>query len=56
VDEAVKSETLCQISEIAIRLGRKVKWDPKTETFPGDEEANKRLSRPMRAPWSLKQS
>jgi predicted dehydrogenase len=53
IEEAVRSETLCQIGEIAIRLGRKVRWDPKTETFPGDEEANRRLSRPMRAPWSL---
>lgn len=53
IDESVRSESLCQISEIAIRLGRKVAWDPKTETFPGDEEANRRLSRPMRAPWKL---
>jgi predicted dehydrogenase len=53
IDEAVRSETLCQVSEIAIRLGRKVKWDWKTETFPGDEEANRRLTRPMRAPWAL---
>ncbi|MBI4586862.1 MAG: Gfo/Idh/MocA family oxidoreductase [Planctomycetes bacterium] len=53
LDEAFRSEMLCQISEIAIRLGRKVRWDPKTESFPGDEEANRRLSRPMRSPWSL---
>ena len=53
IDEAVRSESLCQVSEIAIRLGRKVKWDPKTETFPGDEEANRRLTRAMRSPWSL---
>jgi predicted dehydrogenase len=53
IDESVRSETLCQISEIAIRLQRKVKWDPKTESFPGDEEANRRLSRPLRAPWKL---
>ena len=53
IDEAVRSETLCQISEIAIRLGRKVKWDWKTETFPDDEEANRKLKRAMRAPWTL---
>ncbi len=53
IDESVRSESLCQVSEIAIRLGRKVKWDPKTETFPGDDEANRRLSRPMRSPWCL---
>jgi predicted dehydrogenase len=53
VDEAVRSETLCQVSEIAIRLKRKVKWDPKTERFVKDDEANRMLSRSMRSPWSL---
>ena len=33
IDEAVRSETLCQISEIAIRLKRKVKWDPRAGRF-----------------------
>ncbi len=53
IEESLRSETLCQISEIAIRLGRKVKWDPKTETFPGDDEANRKLVRALRAPWTL---
>jgi predicted dehydrogenase len=53
IDEAVRSESLVQISEIAIRLGRAVRWDPKSETFPGDEAANARLRRPMRSPWTL---
>lgn len=53
IDESMRSETLCQISDIAIRLGRKLKWDPKTETFPGDDEANRRLVRALRAPWTL---
>jgi predicted dehydrogenase len=53
IDESVRAETLCQITEIAIRLGRKVRWDPETETFPGDAEANAPLQRPMRAPWQI---
>jgi predicted dehydrogenase len=53
IDESVRSESLCQIGELAIRLERKLKWDPKTERFAGDDEANRRLKRPMRAPWTL---
>jgi predicted dehydrogenase len=43
------------IAEISIQLGRPLRWDPKTETFPGDAEANGLLSSPMRAPWTLKE-
>ncbi len=54
IDEAVRADTLCHLSEIAIRLNRKVVWDPKREQFLGDEEANLRLRvRKMRAPWHL---
>jgi len=45
--------TIAHIGHIAIRLGRKLKWDPDKERFVGDDEANKMLSRPMRAPWTL---
>jgi hypothetical protein len=37
-----------------MRLNRRVVWDPKTERFLDDEEANLRLRpRKMRAPWHL---
>jgi predicted dehydrogenase len=41
------------LGEIACRLKRKLTWDPKTETFKGDKQANRLLARPMRAPWTL---
>lgn len=41
------------IGNIAMRLGRKLAWDPVKEEFPGDGEANAMRSRPMRAPWTL---
>jgi len=53
VDEAVQGDIVCMISDVAIRLKRKLKWDPKKETFLNDGAANQRLTRAMRAPWSL---
>ena len=53
VEVAVRSDTLCQLSDIATRLGRKLKWDPEKEEFIGDAEANRMLKRPMRSPWRL---
>jgi len=44
--------TVCHLANIAIRVGRKLKWDPKAEEFIGDNAANDlRKVRPMRAPW-----
>jgi predicted dehydrogenase len=54
IDESVRSDSLCHISEIAMRLNRKVVWDPNKERFIDDEEANlKLLARKMRPPWHL---
>jgi predicted dehydrogenase len=43
--------TICLITHTAMKLGRKLPWDPKTEKFGNDAEANKTLSRPQRAPY-----
>jgi hypothetical protein len=45
--------TLGLITEIGARLGTKLKWDPKTERFIGNDEANKRLSRTMHNGWKF---
>ena len=45
--------TVQHIGNISMLLKRKLKWDPKTETFIDDKEANELRSRPMRAPWTL---
>jgi hypothetical protein len=34
---------------IALRLGRKLQWDPKDEQFVNDAEANKWVAREMRS-------
>jgi len=53
VEAAVRAETVCQQADIAMRLGRKLRWDPVREVFIDDEEANRMLSRAMRSPWHL---
>jgi len=53
VETAVRSDTVCHLSDIAMRLGRKLKWNPQKEEFINDAEANRMLSRPMRSPWQL---
>jgi myo-inositol 2-dehydrogenase / D-chiro-inositol 1-dehydrogenase len=53
VDIGHRVATVCHLANIAIRLGRKLKWDPATERFPDDPAAKALLSRPMRKPWQL---
>jgi hypothetical protein len=53
VEVAVRSDALCQLSDIARRLKRKLRWDPDKEELIGDDEANRKLKRPMRSPWHL---
>jgi len=43
----------CLIHDMAMKLGRKLYWDPEQERFKNDEEANGMLSRPQRAPYVL---
>ena len=43
--------TVCLVTHIAMKLGRKLNWDPDKEKFVGDDEANSLLSRPQRAPY-----
>jgi hypothetical protein len=43
------------LANLAIKLGRKLRWDPAKEQFIGDEAANQMLDRPRRAPWQLPQ-
>jgi predicted dehydrogenase len=52
ITAAVHAETMCQQSDIAMQLERKLRWDPKAERFIDDEQANRMLSRAIRAPWT----
>jgi predicted dehydrogenase len=48
-----RSVTICHLAGIARELGRRLQWDPASETFPHDEEANRLLDRPRRQGWEL---
>ena len=53
VEAGHAATTLTIVSDIATRLGRKLTWDWRRERFLGDDEANRMLSRSLRAPWSI---
>ena len=48
-----RSIAVAHIANIAMAMGRKLRWDPAAERFVGDEQANRMLFRPMREPWRL---
>jgi len=50
---ACQAHIACHAAYIAFQLGRKLTFDPATDTFPGDDEANRMRSRAMREPWRL---
>jgi predicted dehydrogenase len=53
IDPSVRSDTIAWLDQIAIKLGRKLRWDPVKEDFVGDAEASAMLDRQMRPPWRL---
>jgi len=53
LDEAMISDTISHMGDIAIRTGRKVTWDPKAGEVVGDIEANKLYIRDMRSPYLM---
>ena len=51
-----RSAILCHLGNIVRWVGRRLRWDPETETFPGDDEANAFLDRPRRPGFELPDS
>ncbi|GAA4454366.1 Gfo/Idh/MocA family protein [Novipirellula rosea] len=48
-----RSATVCHLGNIAVRSGKKINWDPQTETIVGDADGAKWLTKDYRAPYSL---
>ncbi|HYW45017.1 MAG TPA: Gfo/Idh/MocA family oxidoreductase [Bryobacteraceae bacterium] len=53
VEIGYRSITACHVGTIAYRLGRKVRWDARAQTFPGDAEAQAMMTKRYRQPWTL---
>jgi predicted dehydrogenase len=53
VETGHRSASICELANIGYELRRTLKWDPARERFVGDDDANTRLSRPLREPWTL---
>ncbi len=51
IEEGHISTASCILANISMQLGRPVKYDPKTRTIVGDEEATRLLQREYRGPW-----
>jgi hypothetical protein len=50
VDQAARSLTACYLAWLAMKLGRRLRWDPGAERCLDDDDANARLARKPRAP------
>lgn len=50
---AHRSASVGHLGVIALKLGRKIRFDPRTETIIDDPEATRLLARAYRSPWQL---
>jgi hypothetical protein len=53
IEDAVRSDIISHLCDIAIRTKSKVTWDPKKEVIVDNQAASRMLSRPTRAAWKL---
>ena len=53
IEEGHLSAALCHLANASYRTGRVLDFDPKTETFGNDREANSYLSRDYRKPFAV---
>ncbi len=53
LESAIRSDTISHLSDLAIRLGRTIRWDPERELIVPDAESTDRLGRRLREPWKL---
>ena len=51
IEQGYISSASSILANVSMKLGRSLTWDAATARVVGDEEANRHLSRPYRAPW-----
>ena len=53
VEVGTRSVTVCHLGNLAYWNQRPLKWNPQTERFVGDDDANTWLDVPKRGPWKV---
>jgi hypothetical protein len=53
MESAFRSDMVSQLSDLCIRTGQPVRWDPAAETITGNEPARIMMRRAMRSPWGV---
>jgi hypothetical protein len=53
IESAVRSDMVSELSDLCIRTGEPVRWDPEKETIVGNETARAMIRRAMRSPWGV---
>lgn len=53
IEQAHRTVSVAHLGNIAMQLGRKIRWDPDREQIVNDESAQRMLGRAMREPWRL---
>ena len=51
IEEGYISSSCCILANLSVQLGRTLAWDAAKQMVTGDDEANRLLRRPYRAPW-----
>jgi predicted dehydrogenase len=51
IEQGYISSTSCILANLSMKLGRSLEWDAAAGRVKNDDEANKLLTRPYRAPW-----
>ena len=51
IGQAVRSDTFSHLADIAVRTGRRITWNPRTERIIADADAARMLCRSAREPW-----
>jgi len=51
IEEGYISTASCILANMSMKLGRTLAWDPQAGRIAGDDEANRLLARPYRAPY-----
>jgi predicted dehydrogenase len=53
IESAFRSDMISQLSDLCIRTGQPVRWDPAKQTITGNDTARAMMRKAMRSPWGV---